>query len=66
VQTSGFRNVTNHVDRGSTDGFLVGLKQLEQLKSDMHPLTGSSGIRSGIQREPNVTSLLASLLRSAK
>ena len=33
-------NVTECVDSSSADSFLVGLKQLKQLKTDPHPLSG--------------------------
>ena len=37
---NGLGDVTKGVDRGSADGLLVGLEQLQQLKADPHPLPG--------------------------
>lgn len=36
----GFGDVTECIDSGSADGFLVSFEQLEQFKTNSHPLPG--------------------------
>ena len=50
---NGLGNVPEGVDSGSSDGFLVCFEQLQQLKTDSHPLSGTHMLSSTISNPSN-------------